>query len=160
MIDKIVRWARVKSPWILHFNTGACNACDIEIVAALTPKFDLERFGAQLKGTPRHADIILCSGPVTRQIKDRLTRIYEQTPEPKFIVAVGSCACSGGVFDGCYSVMGGIDTTIPVAAYISGCPVRPEAIIDGVVKLLERIDPPEPSETAVEQVAAIGGDRN
>lgn len=160
MIEKIVRWARVKSPWILHFNTGACNACDIEIVAALTPKFDLERFGAQLKGTPRHADIILCSGPVTRQIKDRLMRIYEQTPEPKFIVAVGSCACSGGVFDGCYNVMGGIDTTIPVAAYIPGCPVRPEAIIDGVVKLLEKIDNPEPLETAADQVAAIGGDRS
>lgn len=158
MIDKIVKWARVKSPWVLHFNTGACNACDIEIVATLTPKFDLERFGAQLKGTPRHADIILCSGPVTRQIKDRLMRIYEQTPEPKFIVAVGTCACSGGVFDGCYSVMGGIDTTIPVAAYIPGCPVRPEAIIDGVVKLLERVDNPEPSETPKQELAADGGD--
>lgn len=158
MIEKIVRWARVKSPWILHFNTGACNACDIEIVATLTPKFDLERFGAQLKGTPRHADIILCSGPVTRQIKDRLRRIYEQTPEPKFIVAVGTCACSGGVFDGCYSVMGGIDSTIPVAAYIPGCPVRPEAIIDGVVKLLERVENPE-SEISDAEVAANGGDQ-
>lgn len=159
MIEKIVRWARVKSPWILHFNTGACNACDIEIVATLTPKFDLERFGAQLKGTPRHADIILCSGPVTRQIKDRLIRIYEQTPEPKFIVAVGTCACSGGVFDGCYSVMGGIDSTIPVAAYIPGCPVRPEAIIDGVVKLLEQIDNPGLSETIAKQVGTNGGDQ-
>lgn len=159
MIDKIVKWARVKSPWILHFNTGACNACDIEIVATLTPKFDLERFGVQLKGTPRHADIILCSGPVTRQIKDRLMRIYEQTPEPKFIVAVGTCACSGGVFDGCYSVMGGIDSTIPVAAYIPGCPVRPEAIIDGVVKLLERIDNPEPPETSAAEAVAGGGDQ-
>lgn len=159
MIDKIVKWARVKSPWVLHFNTGACNACDIEIVATLTPKFDLERFGAQLKGTPRHADIILCSGPVTRQIKDRLMRIYEQTPEPKFIVAVGTCACSGGVFDGCYSVMGGIDSTIPVAAYIPGCPVRPEAIIDGVVKLLERVDDPERPETLNTEAAADGGDQ-
>lgn len=155
MIEKIIKWARVKSPWILHFNTGACNACDIEIVATLTPKFDLDRFGAQLKGTPRHADIILCSGPVTRQIKDRLLRIYEQTPEPKFIVAVGSCACSGGVFNGCYSVMGGIDTTIPVAAYIPGCPVRPEAIIDGVVKLLERVDNPENSDMSNLEVAAV-----
>lgn len=159
MIDKIVKWARVKSPWILHFNTGACNACDIEIVATLTPKFDLERFGVQLKGTPRHADIILCSGPVTRQIKDRLMRIYEQTPEPKFIVAVGTCACSGGVFDGCYSVMGGIDSTIPVAAYIPGCPVRPEAIIDAVVKLLERIDNPEPPEASAAEAVASGGDQ-
>lgn len=156
MLEKIVKWARVKSPWVLHFNTGACNACDIEIVATLTPKFDLERFGAQLKGTPRHADIILCSGPVTRQIKDRLKRIYEQTPEPKYIVAVGSCACSGGVFDGCYSVMGGIDTTIPVDAYIPGCPVRPEAIIDGMVKLLERIEREEEAD-AVAEAAVEGG---
>lgn len=142
MLDKLVKWARVKSPWVLHFNTGACNACDIEIVDALTPRFDLERFGVQLKGTPRHADIILCSGPVTKQIRDRLVRVYEQMPEPKFIVAVGTCACSGGVFNGCYNVDGGIDSAIPVAAYIPGCPVRPEAIIDGVVKLLERIDKP------------------
>ena len=143
MLKKLVKWARVKSPWILHFNTGACNACDIEILAALTPRYDVERFGVQLKATPRHADVILCSGPVTKQIKDRLTRIYEQMPEPKFIVAVGTCACSGGVFNGCYNVEGGIDTTIPVAAYIPGCPASPEAIIDGVVKLLERIDKPE-----------------
>lgn len=143
MLDKIVKWARVKSPWVLHFNTGACNACDIEILASLAPRFDLERFGVQLKGTPRHADIILCSGPVTKQIKDRLVKIYEQMPEPKFIVAVGTCACSGGVFQGCYNVEGGIDSAIPVAAYIPGCPVRPEAIIDGVVKLLAKIDKPD-----------------
>lgn len=143
MLKKLVKWARVKSPWVLHFNTGACNACDIEILAALAPRFDLERFGVQLKASPRHADVILCSGPVTKQVKERLKRIYEQMPEPKFIVAVGTCAISGGVFDGCYCVDGGIDTTIPVAAYIPGCPVRPEAIIDGVVKLLEKIDKPE-----------------
>ncbi len=148
MLKKLVKWARVKSPWVLHFNTGACNACDIEILAALTPRYDIERFGVQLKATPRHADIILCSGPVTKQIKDRLIRIYEQMPEPKFIVAVGTCACSGGVFEGCYSVEGGIDSTIPVAAYIPGCPASPEAIIDGVVKLLERIDKPEQFEEA------------
>jgi NADH-quinone oxidoreductase B subunit len=156
MLEKIVKWARVKSPWVLHFNTGACNACDIEILAALTPKFDLERFGVQLKGTPRHADIILCSGPVTQQIKDRLIRIYEQMPEPKFIVAVGTCACSGGVFNGCYNVMGGIDTTIPVAAYIPGCPARPEAIIDGVVKLLARIDNPEPPQEKPAPLEKVG----
>ena len=148
MLKKLVKWARVKSPWVLHFNTGACNACDIEILAALTPRYDIERFGVQLKATPRHADIILCSGPVTKQIKDRLKRIYEQMPEPKFIVAVGTCACSGGVFEGCYNVEGGIDSTIPVAAYIPGCPASPEAIIDGVVKLLERIDKPERFEEA------------
>ncbi len=137
---KIQTWARIKSPWVIHFNTGACNACDIEIIAALAPTFDLERFGVQLKGTPRHADVLLCSGPVTRQIEDRLKRIYDQMTAPKFVVAVGTCACSGGVFDGCYNVKGGIDQTIPVSAYIPGCPASPQAIIDGVVKLLAAVD--------------------
>ncbi len=144
LVRSIVRWARLKSPWILHFNTGACNACDIEIIAALTPQFDLERFGVVLKGTPRHADVLLCSGPVTKQIKDRLIRIYEQMPEPKFVVAVGTCACSGGVFNGCYNVEGGIDQVIPVSAYIPGCPASPAAIIDGVAKLLGSLEEGEP----------------
>ncbi len=143
LYSKVMTWARVKSPWIIHFNTGACNACDIEIVAALTPRFDVERFGIVLKGTPRHADVLVCSGPVSRQIEDRLKRIHEQMPEPKFVVAVGTCACSGGVFQGCYNVKGGIDRTIPVSAYIPGCPARPEAIIDGVVKLLGSLAAPE-----------------
>ncbi len=136
LIEKLVTWARIKSPWIIHFNSGACNGCDIEILASLTPKFDLERFGVLLKGTPRHADVLICSGPVTRQTRDRLIRIYEQIPEPKFVVAVGTCACSGGVFAGCYNILGGINTAIPVSAYIPGCAASPQAIIDGVVKLL------------------------
>ena len=135
-----MKWARVKSPWVLHFNTGACNACDIEIVAALTPTYDLERFGVLLKGTPRHADVLLCSGPVTRQIEKRLKRIYDQMPQPKFVVSVGTCSCSGGVFKGCYNVKGGIDSAIPVSAYIPGCPASPKAIIDGVTKLLGSIE--------------------
>jgi NADH-quinone oxidoreductase B subunit len=136
ILEKIVNWSRIKSPWILHFNTGACNACDIEILDALTPRYDIERFGILLKSTPRHADVLVCSGPVTRQARERLIRIYEQLPEPKFVVAVGTCACSGGVFRGCYNMMQGIGEVIPVSAYIPGCPVKPEAIIDGVVKLL------------------------
>ena len=140
LISKIINWSRLKSPWVLHFNTGACNACDIEIVAALTPRYDLERFGVLLKATPRHADVLLCSGPVTRQTRDRLIRVYEQMAEPKFVVAVGSCACSGGVFNGCYNVEGGIDTIIPVSAYIPGCPASPKAILDGVVKLLSSLE--------------------
>jgi NADH-quinone oxidoreductase B subunit len=142
MITRIVNWSRIKSPWVLHFNTGACNACDIEIVAALTPRYDLERFGILLKGTPRHADVLLCSGPVTRQTEDRLKRIYDQMAEPKFVVSVGTCSCTGGVFRGLYNVRGGIDTTIPVSAYIPGCPVSPKAIIDGVVKLLGSLKEP------------------
>lgn len=147
VIDKVVTWARMKSPWVIHFNTGSCNACDIEIVDTLTPRFDVERFGVQLKGTPRHADVLLCSGPVTKQCRDRLLRIYEQMPEPKFVVAVGTCACSGGVFNGCYSMLdGGIDQIIPVSAYIPGCPANPEAIIDGVVKLLSSLEQKEEAE--------------
>lgn len=139
MLAGLVRWARVKSPWIVHFNSGACNACDIEVLAALTPRFDVERFGLLLRGSPRHGDVLVCTGPVTRQVKDRLARIYEQMPEPKFVVAVGSCACSGGAFRGCYNVLGGIDAVVPVTAYIPGCPARPDAIIDGVVKLLGKL---------------------
>jgi len=143
LAKRIVKWSRLKSPWILHFNTGACNACDIEIIAALTPRYDLERFGVQLKATPRHADILVCSGPITRQVSDRVKRIYEQMPEPRLVVAVGSCAASGGVFEGCYNVENGIDSVIPVAAYIPGCPASPEAIIDGIVKLLASLEEKE-----------------
>jgi len=140
LLDKVITWSRTKSPWVIHFNSGACNACDIEIVAALTPRYDLERFGIIIKGTPRHADVLLCSGPVTRHLKDRLKRIYDQMAEPKFVVAIGSCACSGGVFEGCYNIKGGIDSEIPVSAYIPGCPPSPEAIIDGVAKLLASLE--------------------
>ena len=143
VVTKVVNWARLKSPWVLHFNTGACNACDIEIVASLTPRYDIERFGALLKGTPRHADVLLCSGPVTKQIECRLKRVYEQMAEPKFVVAVGTCACSGGVFSGCYNVKAGINSVIPVSAYIPGCPASPKAIIDGVVKLLKSLEESE-----------------
>jgi NADH-quinone oxidoreductase B subunit len=136
MLKKIVRWSRIKSPWILHLNTGACNACDIEVLAALTPRFDVERLGVLLKATPRHADVIIATGPATRQIKDRLIRIYDQVPDPKFVIAVGACAMSGCVYRGAYNILGGIDQVIPVNVYIPGCPVRPDAVLDGVVKLL------------------------
>lgn len=139
MLTKLTHWSRLKSPWILHLNTGGCNACDIEVVAALTPRFDVERFGILLKATPRHADVIVCTGPATRQMKDRMIRIYEQTPDPKFVMAVGACAMSGCVYRGAYNVTGGIDQLIPVDVYVPGCPVRPDAVIDGVVKLLNKL---------------------
>ena len=132
----IVKWSRVKSPWIFHFNAGGCNGCDIELLAALNPKYDLERFGMILRGSPRHADVLLCTGTVTRQIRDRFKRIYDQVPEPKFVMAFGSCACSGGVFQKCYNVHEGIDKVVPVNMYVPGCPPRPQAIIDAAVKLL------------------------
>lgn len=139
-IKNMKRWARMNSPWVLHFNSGSCNGCDIEILATLTPRYDVERFGIKLQGSPRHADVLLCTGPVTRQAKDRLLRIFAQMHEPKFVVAIGSCAISGGVFCGCYNTLGGIQQVIPVHAYIPGCPPRPEAIIDGVVKLLASLN--------------------
>jgi len=132
----IVKWSRVKSPWVFHFNAGGCNGCDIELLAALNPKFDIERFGMILRGSPRHADVLLCTGTVTRQIRDRFKRIYDQVPEPKFVMAFGNCACSGGVFQKCYNVHEGIDKVVPVNMYVPGCPPRPQAIIDAAVKLL------------------------
>ena len=136
-IFKQVRdWARLNSIWALHFNSGSCNGCDIEILATLTPKYDVERFGIRLQGSPRHADVLIATGPVTRQARERLLRIYEQMPAPKFVVAVGGCSISGGAFESCYNVLGGLDQVIPVDVYIPGCPPRPEAIVDGIIQLL------------------------
>jgi len=140
MLERVLLWARTKSPRVLHLNTGGCNGCDIEILAAFMPRFDVERFGIQLKGTPRHADVLVCTGPATRQSQERVRRIYEQTPDPKFVIAVGACAMSGCVYRGSYNIIGGIDQVIPVDMYVPGCPARPDAIIDGVVKLLKNLE--------------------
>jgi NADH-quinone oxidoreductase B subunit len=145
-INGLKTWARFNSPWVLHYNSGSCNGCDIEILATLTPRYDIERLGIKLQASPRQADVLICTGPVTRQSRERLIRIYEQMPDPKFVVAVGSCSLSGGVYEGCYNVMGGIDNVIPVNAFIPGCPPRPEAIIDGVVKLLASLLSPKQAE--------------
>lgn len=149
----IKTWARTRSPWLIHFNSGSCNGCDIEILATLTPRYDAARFGVRLEGSPRHADVLICTGPVTRQARERLLRTYEQMPEPKFVIAVGSCAISGGVFQGCYNVVGHIDEVIPVDIYVPGCPPKPEAIIDGLVQLIQKIraDAAQPEQTEAVQ---------
>jgi NADH-quinone oxidoreductase B subunit len=152
VFDRVKTWARVNSPWVLHFNSGSCNGCDIEILATLTPRYDVERFGVKLEGSPRHADVLICTGPVTLQARDRLLRVYEQMPEPKFVIAVGSCAISGGAFQGCYNVVGHIDEVIPVDIYVPGCPPRPEAIIDGVAKLLGKLQAPAAARPVEETV--------
>ena len=139
LLQKAIDWGTRKSPWIIHFNAGACNGCDIETIDAITPRFDVERMGVVQQGSPRHADILVCTGAVTLQTRDRLKQIYDQIPEPKFVIAVGTCACTGGIFDGCYCVMGGIDTVIPVDVYIPGCAVRPEALIGAIGKLLDTL---------------------
>ncbi|MEM0504952.1 MAG: NADH-quinone oxidoreductase subunit B family protein [Sulfolobales archaeon] len=133
---KVVKY----SPWLVHFNTGACNGCDIEVLAALTPYYDPERFGVKLAPNPRHADVMVVTGAVTKKASERLKRLYDQMPSPKFVVAVGACAISGGVFSGSYSVMNGADKVVPVSMYVPGCPPRPEAILYGVVKLLSKLD--------------------
>jgi Ni,Fe-hydrogenase III small subunit len=128
---------RKKSPWILHYNAGSCNGCDIEILAALGPKYDLERFGVINTGNPKQSDILLVTGPVTYRSRERLVELYSQMPEPKVVVAVGSCATTGCVFRGMYNVEDGIDRYIPVDVYVPGCASSPEQIIDGVVLGLE-----------------------
>ena len=158
IIKKVRTWARLNSIWAVHFNSGSCNGCDIEILATLTPRFDVERFGIKLEGSPRHADVLIVTGPVTRQARERLIRTYEQMPEPKFVISVGSCSISGGVFEGCYNVGGSVDEVIPVDVYIPGCPPRPEAIIDGIVQLLASLKGDEPRKMArpvnVEEIPA------
>jgi membrane-bound hydrogenase subunit mbhJ len=135
---RIASRSRIKSPWIFHLNTGSCNGCDIEIVAALTPRYDAERLGCILVGSPRHADILVLTGPLTSQMMPRVIRVYEQIPEPKAVVAVGSCAISGAPFLGSYSIEGPLDRIIPVDVYVAGCPPRPEAIVGGIVKAAKR----------------------
>ncbi len=123
-----------KSPWIIHYDGSSCNGCDIEVLACLTPTYDVERFGIINTGNPKHADIFLITGSVNEQSINVVKQIYDQMPEPKVVVAVGICATSGGIFRECYNVLGGVDMAIPVDVYVPGCAARPEAIIDGVVK--------------------------
>ncbi|WP_292424191.1 NADH-quinone oxidoreductase subunit B family protein [Methanoregula sp.] len=125
-----------KSPWIIHYDASSCNGCDIEVLAALTPVYDVERFGIVNTGNPKHADVFLVTGSVNEQNREILKNTYDQMADPKVVVAIGICAASGGIFRECYNVMGGIDKVIPVDVFVPGCAARPEAIIDGVVKAL------------------------
>ena len=158
VIKQVRAWARLNSIWAVHFNSGSCNGCDIEILATLTPRYDVERFGIRLMGSPRHADVLIVTGPVTRQARERLLRTYEQMPEPKYVISVGSCSISGGVFSGCYNVGGSINEVIPVDVFIPGCPPRPEAIVDGVIQLLTHLRDGTPlpahKEQMIEEVTA------
>lgn len=125
-----------KSPWIIHYDASSCNGCDIEVLACLTPMYDVERFGILNIGSPKHADIFVITGSVNEQNKEVILNIYNQMPDPKVVIAVGICAASGGIFKDCYNVSGGVDKILPVDVYVPGCAARPEAIIDGVVKAL------------------------
>ena len=132
MFDKLIDKSMSKSPWIFHINAGSCNGCDIELVSVLTPRYDAERLGFKLTGTPRQADIVVVSGPVTLQTRDRLVRTLAQVPEPYVVVSLGSCPRSGNVFKGSYSVAGPLSKYVHVDVAVAGCAPKPEAVIDGL----------------------------
>ncbi|OIO80920.1 MAG: NADH:ubiquinone oxidoreductase [Candidatus Omnitrophica bacterium CG12_big_fil_rev_8_21_14_0_65_43_15] len=131
--------ALTKSLWAFHLATGSCNNCDIEILDLLTPRFDVERFGIVLVGSIRHADVLLVTGVVNKKIAPRLKKLYEQTSKPCLVVAVGACACGQGIFRGGYNTFVPVDNVIPVDVYVPGCPPKPEAMILGVVKAIEKV---------------------
>ncbi|PKR87485.1 NADH-quinone oxidoreductase subunit NuoB [Pleomorphomonas diazotrophica] len=126
-----------RSPWIYRINAGSCNGCDVEMATtALIPRYDIERLGCQYCGSPKHADIVLISGPLTVRVKDAVLRMYEEIPDPKVTVAVGVCPISGGIFRESYAVLAPIDQYIPIDVNVPGCPPRPQAIIAGVAKAI------------------------
>ena len=129
-----------KSPWLLHYDASSCNGCYIVVRARTTPVYDLERFGIINTGNPKHADILLITGGVNYQNRPVVKQLYDQMPDPKVVVAAGICACDGGVFKDCYNILGGVDKVIPVDVYAPGCAVRPECLIDAVVKAIAILD--------------------
>lgn len=153
-MTSVTDWARARSPWIVHYDSASCNGCDIEVLACLTPVYDVERFGIVNVGNPKHADILLVTGTVNYKGLKVLQNIYEQMTEPKVVVAVGICATSVGVFHQSYNVLGGADKAIPVDVFISGCPPRPEAIIDAIVMAIEKL-----KKKSKEAAEPDGGDR-
>lgn len=139
--NKVLSRIMSRSPWVVHVNCNSCNGCDIEFLACLTPLYDAERFGAINIGTPKQADIMVVTGSVNLKSLDVLKNIYAQMPDPKVVVAVGACACTGGIFHDCYNVMGGVNEIMPVDVYVPGCCPKPETILDGIIEatqILER----------------------
>ncbi len=123
-----------RSLHVRQVDAGSCNGCELEIIATANPVFDLERFGIHFVASPRHADLLLVTGPVTRNMEIALRRTYEATPEPRVVVAVGACGCSGGIFgEGTYASLGGVDRVLTVDVYVPGCPPRPHAILNGLL---------------------------
>ena len=136
MLKKLCAKAFPKSLWVFHTNTGACNGCDIEVINVLTPYYDAERFGIKLVGSPRHADVLLVSGPVTRQVVPALKKLYDAVPDPKLVIAIGSCPTGGNIWFDSYATLGGLDKILPVNFFVPGCPPRSEAILYGVAVAL------------------------
>lgn len=136
----LISRSRAKSLWIFQVNAASCNGCLIELLAALSPRYDAERLGCILVGSPRHADVLVAMGPVTSKTLPVLMRAYRQMPEPKVTVALGTCAVSGGVFVGSPVFEGPVGKVLPVDVYIGGCPPKPEAILRGLMKAAEKLE--------------------
>ena len=128
-----------RSLTIREVDAGSCNGCEIEITALNNPIYDIERFGIHFVASPRHADVLLVTGPASKNMEIALLRTYEATPGPKIVIAVGACACSGGIFGDTYATTGGIDKVVPVDVYIPGCPPRPEVLIQGLLLAVDRM---------------------
>jgi membrane-bound hydrogenase subunit mbhJ len=133
-LDRLMCICRRRSPWLFHMNSGSCNGCDIELVAAITPRYDAEQLGVQLEGSPRHADILCITGPVTRNAVGAIETVYGQVLNPKAVVAIGSCPATTNVFIDSRTIDGPLDKHIPVDVFVPGCPPRPDAIIQGIVR--------------------------
>ena len=137
MIQNMIDKSMSKSPWIFHINAGSCNGCDIELVSVLTPRYDAERLGFRLTGTPRQADIVVVSGPITMQTRDRLVRTLAQVPEPFCVVSLGSCPRSGNVIKGSYAIDGPLEKYVHVDVSVGGCTPKPEAVVAALAKAAE-----------------------
>ena len=136
-LDRAARARLGRSLAIREVDAGSCNACELEIHALNNAFYDLERFGLRFVASPRHADVLLVTGPVTKNMREALERTYAATPDPKWVVAVGNCAVDGGIFAGSYAVTGGVDSVVPVDLHIRGCPPTPNDLLKGLLALLE-----------------------